>query len=442
MNPGRLARVLSGALLLAALAPAAAAAAVEAHIDGAPLYAFSVDAMWRMTQAKQPRATRRQALDQLIENRLLARAARRRFGENVLSSGQAVGFAREVGFDERLVSTLRAQYGAQMEQDLARLPRAGIDAMLREKKRPDPAQLDAVFGAPAGLALESVLSEAQQQRTRKIVLLRYALPGEAERAITLFDVYQRQNVQGRVALFARDVDFMLQQAALEVGAQYVLSWSTRRFGSEPVADLRRVLSEQADTQALLRIHGMGDDAHDDGPLLDQLARAVSPAQVRRHYHRHRQQFLRIEKVRARHIRLADEAAAHKVAAALAAGADFADLARRHSVAPDAARAGALGWVRHDSAPSWLAQLLFAHADGKVSPPVRTPVGPHEQAAWEIVQVQQRVQGYQRSDSESVRYVASRAIARQTAIAQLASLRKQVLRSARIGIVRATEGSSS
>jgi hypothetical protein len=431
LKPAAIALALAGALWLP-LAAVAAPPAVAARIDGAPLLSFSVDAMWRMAPPKTAAAGRQALLDTLIDNRLLATAARRRFGVDALSSGQRVAFARDVAFDAQLVATLRSVYGPQMEKDLQRLA-GGAEGLVRVQLRPDAAALADVFGKPGGLLLGVALDPGQIERARQIVLLRYALPNGAERTITLLDVYQRQNVQGRVALFSHDVDFMLQQARLEVAAQYVLDWSQRRFGIEAVADLRRVLSEQADTQALLRMHGIGADGHAGGAVVDELVHSVSAAQVRQYYQRHRAQFVRIERVRARHIRLPDEASAQAAAAALAGGADFAAVARRHSVAPDAARGGALGWIRHSGTPDWLAQLLFAQADGQVSVPVRAPAGPNQAAAWEIVLVEQREQGYQEAGSESVRYAASRAIAQETAVAQLTALRKQVRRNARVDI---------
>ncbi len=411
----------------------AAAAAVAARIDGAPLLSFSVDAMLRIAHGSEPAARRDAVLEQLIENRLLAGAARARYGAAALSSGERVGFAREVGFDDQLVAVLRTLYGAQMEQDLRQLP-GGIEGLLRIGARPDDAALGAVFGKPEALLLDATLTPVQLARARALTLLRHGMPGGPERAVTLFDVYERQNVQGRMALFAREFDFMLQQARVLVAARYVLDWSRRRFGDEAVADLRRVLSEQADARALLRMHGIGEDGHDDSVLLDRLARRVGAAQVSRYYQRNRDQFKRIERVRGRHIRLRDERAARTVAAALAGGADFAAMARRHSLAPDRARGGALGWVRHKGSPGWLAQLLFAQLPGQASAPVRTPAAPNADAPWEIVLVEQREDGYQAPGSESVRYIASRAVAREMASAQLRSLRKQLRRAARIELV--------
>ncbi|WP_167090644.1 peptidylprolyl isomerase [Massilia frigida] len=440
MNPAPALRALAGAVWLACAWPAAVSAqgAPAARIDGAPLLAFSVETSWRMARAADPAARRDATLDALIADRLLATAARKRFGEAVLSAGQRVGFARDVSIDDQLASTLRTLYGSEMEQELRQLPGAGLDSLLHPQAV-SGAALDAVFGKSGALRLDLDLDSAQLAQADTLVLLRFALPHGGDGSITLGDVYRRQNVQGRVALFARERGFMLQQARVQVAARYVLDWSRRRFGADAVADLRRVLADQGDAQAMLRLHGLGDDQHGGSRLLDQLASQVSPAQVRDWYQRHREDFVRIERVRARHIRLPDEASARAVAAALAGGADFATLARRHSVAPSAASGGALGWVRHEGRPGWLAQLVFAQAEGQVSAPVRTPAGPAAQAPWEIVLVEQRVLGYQEAGSESVRYVASRALARAMAAEQLMALRADLLRKARIEIATVAQG---
>ncbi|WP_229421753.1 peptidylprolyl isomerase [Massilia aquatica] len=443
----RLLRMLAGGAWVACAWPAVAdpaqaapASVAAARIDGAPLLAFSVDSSWRMARASDPDAQRSATLELLIANRLLAGEARKRFGEAALWAGQRVGFTREVSIDDQLVSTLRSLYGKEMEHDLQQLPGAGLDSLLRPAPPLSDAELDTVFGKPGALRLDDSLGEAQLAQAGKLVLLRFAKPGGGEGSISLADVARRQNVQGRVALFARQRDFMQQQARLQVASWYVLDWSARRFGAASVADLRRVLADQSDVQALMRLHGMGDDQHAGSRLLDTLAAQVSAEQVRAYYARQRADFVRIERVRARHIRLPDEAAARTVAAALAGGADFAAMARRHSIAPDAAAGGALGWVQHDSKPAgkpgWLAHLLFTQAPGQVSAPVRTPAGPGRNAPWEIVLVEERVQGYQAADSESVRHVASRAVAREMAAAQLAALRAELLRKARIEITRA------
>lgn len=417
------------ALLLAVALPAAAASApaLAARIDGAPLYGFSVDTLWRVAQRADPGVRRSAVRDAMVANRLLARAARRRVGEAALTSGARVAFPRDVNFDDQLASTLRSVYGPQLDDALRALP-AG------RTQPPDATALDAVAGRQSGLMLDASLSAAALNAARKLVLLRYTLPGGGEGKVTLADVYLRQNVQGRVAILARDTGFMLEQAKALAASRVAVHWSERRFGKRAVADLRAALADQADAQAFTRLHGVGEDAHGESALIDQLAKQASQAEVRAYYGAHLEQFVRIERVYARHILLPDEASATRVAALLAGGADFAATARSHSVAPDAADGGLLGWVKHEGTPGWLAQLVFNYAPGEVSPPVRTPAGPDQKAPWEIVMVEQREQGHQPADSESVRYVASRAVAREKAAARLAALRRQLRDTARVELL--------
>ena len=434
---------LAGALALMPSLPASAAVAyrlgdpaLAARIDGAPVYAFSVDALWRLARVKQPQAARSAVLEEMVLNRLLAGAARARFDEAQLYAGQRVGFAREVALDDQLVATLRSLYDKELQQALQQLPGGSLDGLIAEQAKPAAAALDAVFGKPDQLKLEFTLNPEQLARARAIVLLRYTLPpGAGAGAVTLYDVYRRQNVQGRVALYNRQADFLQQQAKLDLASRFVLDWSRRRFGEAAVADLRRALAERFEVQALRQIHGIGDDIENTSALLQRLAGEVTPAQVAAYYKQHRAEFTRIERVKARHIRLADEQTAQTVFNALGKGADFGATARRYSIAGDAAGGGALGWIRHEGKPDWLAQLALAQPEGQLSRPIRTPAGPHEEAAWEIIRVEQSVTGYQAPDSEAVRYAASNALARATAQTQLASLRRQLLRAARIDINR-------
>jgi parvulin-like peptidyl-prolyl isomerase len=440
-RPPALAAALALALS-AALAQAQAAIAyrlndpaIAARVDGAPLLAFSVDAMWRTARQGDARASRSAALEQAVVNRLLAGSARKTYGEAVLFAGQRVAFAHEVMVDDQLVATLRGLYGKALEQSMQRLPSGSLAGLVTAQPAVDPAALDAVFGRPGQLRLEYTLNAAQLARAQEVVVLRYQLPQGPAGAITLADVYWRQNVQGRLALFGRQSAHLQQQARLALAALYVQHWSGQRFGAAAVADLRRVLDEQDAVQALQQLHGIGNDIDAASPVVKQLSAQVSAAEIDNYYRRHREEFRRIEKVKARHIRLADERTAQTVADALAGGADFGALARRFSAAADGAAGGDLGWLQHSGAPDWLAQLAFSQPEGQPSRPIRSPVGPNEKAVWEIVLVDKRIEGYQDPASETVRYVAGNAVAREQAAAQLAALRQRLLGAAQIDINR-------
>lgn len=413
--------------------------ALAARVDSVPLHAFSVDTLWRQARARDPKAagSRTATLEALVADRLLAAAARKLYGE-ALQSGQAVAFAPDVALDDQLFATLRSQHGKELEQAMQRLPGGGLDGLIAAVPPLEGAALDALFGQPgkAGLLrLDLALTPEQQARARAIPVLRYRMPDAPGGVVTLYDVYRRQNVQGRVALQGRQPGYIREQAKLALGVLYAQHWARQQFGAAAVDDLRRVLADAETVTAVQRLHGIGADSHADSAVLNQLAAQASQAEIQAYYRKHKEEFVRIEKVKARHIRLADEQAALAVYGDLRDGGDFAVLARRHSRAADAAAGGELGWVRHEGKPDWLAQIVFSQPEGQPSRPIRAPVGPHANAYWEIVLAEQRVLGYQAPDSESVRYIASRSIAREKAVAQLAALRARVLRDARIEINR-------
>lgn len=114
-----------------------------------------------------------------MADRLLAGAARKAYGE-ALHSGRAVGYAPDVALDDQLAAVLRAQYGKELEDAMQRLPGGGLDGLIA------------------------------------------AVP-----PLTLFDVYHRQNVQGRVALQGRQPGYVRQQAKLALGVMYAQHWARR-----------------------------------------------------------------------------------------------------------------------------------------------------------------------------------------------------------------------
>ncbi len=93
----------------------------------------------------------------------------------------------------------------------------------------------------------------------------------------------------------------------------------------------------------------------------------------------------VEEVRARHILLPSEAEAREVVAALAAGADFAALARERSIDPSAAQnEGDLGFFRRETMVEPFAEAAFALEPGKTtSEPVQTRFG------WHVIRVEER-----------------------------------------------------
>ena len=89
-------------------------------------------------------------------------------------------------------------------------------------------------------------------------------------------------------------------------------------------------------------------------------------------------------VHARHILVADEAAAKEVIVALDGGADFAELARERSTGPSGPQGGDLGYFTQEQMVPEFAQAAFAMEAGSYTDePVQTQFG------WHVIKVEDR-----------------------------------------------------
>ncbi|SBW06691.1 Nitrogen fixation protein NifM [uncultured Alphaproteobacteria bacterium] len=126
------------------------------------------------------------------------------------------------------------------------------------------------------------------------------------------------------------------------------------------------------------------------------ASAVSAREVRDYYDANLDSFVRPERRRIRHILVTvnpdfaenvesrARARIDGIAGALRGGADFAELAQRHSECPTAMRGGEVGVVADDALYPELAALAFALPTGEWGGPVRTELGWHLVACEAIV----------------------------------------------------------
>lgn len=81
-------------------------------------------------------------------------------------------------------------------------------------------------------------------------------------------------------------------------------------------------------------------------------------------------------VRASHILVADESAAQKLKAELDNGADFAKIAKKHSMCPSGKSGGDLGFFGKGQMVREFEDAAFSLPVGVVSKPVKTEFGYH------------------------------------------------------------------
>ena len=103
---------------------------------------------------------------------------------------------------------------------------------------------------------------------------------------------------------------------------------------------------------------------------------IPEEEITAYYQEHEVDFLEGKKVRARQIVMESLEKAKEIKKALRGGADFAALAREHSIAPEAERGGDLGRVGQGTLPSDFEQAVFTLRPGRTSPIVHTQYGYH------------------------------------------------------------------
>jgi hypothetical protein len=404
---------------------------LAAHLNGAPVYRLTLDVLTRMAQLEKPKTRSTDIFDSIINNRLLTDKMRSQFSDEELQASRRVAFEPDVMLDNQLSGYLRTVYRKDLEAAINKLPGGRLDALIQEQGKLGEDELNSVFGPRNRVILDYTLGTAQQAAAAQVTVLRCNFAAATN--ISLYDVFRRQNVQGRVEFFNRNRDFIRQQAQLYLANLYVLDWARLRFGEAALKDLRQAVEEQNSVRAIKSLHGIGADTDSESRLLNQLAAEVKPKEVSAYFRNHKEEFKRIVSVRSRHIRLDNEAQARQVTELARQGGNFASLAQQYSTAADARQGGDMGMIVHSGQLSWLEQLAYMQEPGKVSAPIRAAVAPDEKAHWEIVLVEQRNEGYQDPASEEVRYQASRALAQEKAIHQLSVLQAQLRKNARIDV---------
>lgn len=165
---------------------------------------------------------------------------------------------------------------------------------------------------------------------------------------------------------------------------------------DAVADVRAQFADEAEFLDILKTHGMTlDDLKQKyrdqitiQKLVDREVRSrlvVSPSEITAYYEQHLDHYQGAEAVRLSNILLRvgsglddaqAKARAQEVREALAGGADFAALARRHSQGPNAAEGGVMGWVERGRLIPEIEQAVFALPPGQLSPVVKSALGYH------------------------------------------------------------------
>jgi hypothetical protein len=439
----------AGFVLAAALLAAAGAGAAIRPLPADPRAALRVGdwslsrpalaLLERVARAGRPDADAAAVAAAALEDRVVGEHARTTVGDDALFDNRFVALTPEAAAEASLYASFDAAWHAELAQALG--PDGGLRHVVRRHALA-PARLRELLGAGPQVRLDDRLPPARAAALDGVVLLEWRIDAREAGRVTLGDVWRRLTLQERNVLYNGDAGYAMHRAEQLARQAEVRHWVSANEGLDEadLAHLQALMADHDRRIAYLRWSGAVDEDHYHSAALDRLRREVDDADIRRWYDEHPDEFKRIERVRARHIRCADEARCDAASAALRRGEPFGDVARRFSEAADAGAGGELGWLDAARARSdWLAQLAFAQPPGPPTAPLREPAVAGAREGWEIVEVLERVTGRHAPDSEAVRFAAGREIARRRAAQQYAELRGKLLAAADIELDPALPG---
>jgi len=398
-----------------------------------------LDVMYKVSSAKKPELSRAAVLNAIIENQLMGQYALKRFGKEKIIEDNRVSFKPAVLEEQEFRAIMQIAFAKPLNEALKKFG-GKLDSALSNENAIKATEWDTYLPSNKVMQLEFALSETGKVAAAKRILVNYRFDNNNTGAISFLEVYNSQNVQGRDKIHSRESDYVTAQARELVVNRYVDYWVKTASGLTPadISSIKQAITNKNYHDGFASYIGIAADIHDDVPYVKGLAAKVSFAEIKAYYQKHKGDFKRIEKVKARHILVNDEKTATIVTAALKKGTPFEDLARQYSQAEDKDKGGDLGWIVHDKKnPTWLSTLAFMQSANTPSRPVRTPNG-----QWEILLISQKDEGYQAVDSDSVRYVAAQIIARQKAAAEYRQIRTSLIKQADIHIQKSFQGQSS
>ncbi|MDO9178563.1 MAG: peptidyl-prolyl cis-trans isomerase [Agitococcus sp.] len=398
-----------------------------------------LEVMYKVSSAKKPELSRAAVLNALIENQLMGQYGLKRFGKDKIVEDNKVSFKPAILEEQEYRAIMQIAFAKPLGDALKQFG-GKLDNTLSNENSIKASEWDTYLPSNKTMQLEFALSATGKVAAAKRVLVNYRFDDKNTGAITFSDVYYSQNVQGRDKIHSRESDYVSAQARELVVNRYVEYWVKTASGltEADIASIKQAITNKTYHDGFASYIGIAADIHDDVPYVKSLAAKVTKAEIKSYYNKHKNEFKRIEKVKAQHITVADEKTANTVADLLKKGGKFDELARQYSIAADKDKGGDLGWIIHDlKNPSWLSTLAFMQSVNTPSRPVRTPNG-----QWEILFITQKDEGYQAVDSDSVRYVAAQIIARQKAATEYRQIRMKLIKEADIHIHKSFQGQSS
>lgn len=404
---------------------------VLAIANGRNYPAKVVEIMLTGARMTRPDATLPQMVDSLVENQVLTAQALKEFSKQALLGENSVGFEPEVILEDQYTLLMRTHFGKEMDAFVRGQPGGNLDALFVKRiANDDPSLRELMTLRNTG---EVRLTPQQMELAKKTVVTSLRMPDGQTQAITFADIDARQHVQGRVRLIQdRDLGYLDFQVKQRVESLFIQWWTSTKSGlrREDITLLRTLLEEKHLKEQYLAETGVVTAMHEDTTeTLQKLQKAVTPAEIKAWYDKNKEEFRQIERVKARHIQCKTEQECASARTDYEKSKDFAAAVKKYSIAASKSLnpPGTLGTIeRKNNTLGWLGEVAMIGKKGQLIGPIREPGDAQGNAYWQLVLIDDRIEGYAPADSDTVRYQAREEIARKKAIESFKAQREKLL----------------
>ncbi|MFE8069843.1 peptidylprolyl isomerase [Marinobacteraceae bacterium S3BR75-40.1] len=406
---------------------------VLATVDGKAIPTASVDLLLKVLSRDNQDLDRSTLVNGIIENRLFAREAQRQMSDDEIWQHSRVGYPPRVTLEKQLVGLLHAAFKPQLEQTVQAMG-GNLFSLYEQKPHIDADRFKALSTLSNQVAYQ--LSPEQIELARKTVVATYKLPSGKRGSFSYWDLYHRENVQGRAQLHQGNRDLLTQLAHTRLQQLFIQDWARHQSGLskteyQAISDF---VTHKFVKLRYLQHMGLWADIHDENQALQAETKKVTQAEIRDYYETHKDEFRQTTSVTAYHITTASEVQAQKALEALKAGMADQAAIKRFSTADDrkAQNPGRIGPIaRREGVDNWLNSIALMMPPGHWSRPLRSPGSGDVEPVWEIVKVVDRQEGYEPADSETVRYLASKKIAMDRIQARFKATKRKLFEDAAI-----------
>ena len=350
-----------------------------------------------------------QAMQRIIDEALLAEYARNNLPKEALYTENKVGFALSVQQEDRTIALIRKANENVLKDTIQKLPGGSLDGIYSFNKDFTKEKYQQIFALESKVNIEATTKQIDVAKRTIVATLRL---DNRDINLSLWDIYQRQNVQGRLSMHNGELEHLKAEVRQRVGSLFIMHWAEKELPSHDLMAIKQIVRNEQDKNSLLKSMGLYADVHDDNPVLREKSKSVSEKEILSFYEENKEEFAVVEKVKARHIQVKDQALADKIHHELEEGLSFEKAVVKYSIAADKNKPvpGDLGWLkRSDKNRTWLHSVAFTQKKGQLSVPFRSPQNQGE-IVYEIIKVDDRIDGYLAVTDPTVHYEASRDIA--------------------------------